>query len=74
MHSDLKLEALFDSGSELNAMHLNVAQKLDLQIKKFNLGAQKIDWSYLDIFGMWLIDFQPKISLKESACLKKHFC
>ena len=35
-----------------------LARKLGLQISKTNIGAQKIDGSVLEIFGMVIADFQ----------------
>ena len=52
-----QVKALLDSGSEVNAMNPNFAQKLSLKVWKPNVGAQKIDGFALEIFGMVIADF-----------------
>ena len=49
---------MFNSGSEVNAMSPAYAKKLSLKTRKTNVGAQKIDSSALEIFGMVIADFQ----------------
>ena len=49
--------ALFDSGSEVNAIHPTLTQKLRLPIRPTNVGEQKIDSTVLDIFEMLVIAF-----------------
>ena len=49
--------ALFDSGSEVNAIHPTLAQKLGLPVRPTNVGAQKIDGTMLDTFGMVVTAF-----------------
>ena len=44
--------ALFDSGSEVNAIHPTLARKLGLPIRSTDVGVQKIDGTMLDTFGM----------------------
>ena len=39
-------------------MNLAFAQKLGLDIRKTNVGAQKIDGSTFETFGMVIVDFQ----------------
>ena len=46
--------------NEINAMTLAYVAKLGLQVQKTNIGAQKIDGSTLNIFGMVLANFQVK--------------
>ena len=53
-----QVKALLDSGSEVNAMNLDYARKLGLKIRRTNIGAQKIDGSALETFGMVIADFQ----------------
>ena len=53
-----QVKALLDSGSEVNAMNPDFARKLGLKIRKTNVGAQKIDGSALETFGMVIADFQ----------------
>ena len=50
-------KALIDSGSKVNAMNSAYAKKLDLRIRQTDVGAQKIDGSYLEIFGMVITSF-----------------
>ena len=53
-----QVRTLLDSGSEINAMNLDYAWKLEFKIRKINIGAQKIDSSALETFGMVIADFQ----------------
>ena len=53
-----QVKALLDSGSEVNAMNSDFAWKLGLKVRKTNVGAQKIDGSALETFGMVIADFQ----------------
>ena len=52
------IRALIDSGSELNAMTPAYTKKLGLQTQKTDVGAQKIDGSSLDTFGIVIAGFQ----------------
>ena len=49
--------ALLDSGSEVNAMHPAFAEKLGLVVRTTNVGAQKIDGTTLEIYGMVVAAF-----------------
>ena len=60
---DKDVRALIDSGSEVNAMHPAYATKLGLRARKIDVGAQKIDKSHLDTFGMVIADFSVKDKL-----------
>ena len=53
-----QVRALLDSSSEVNAMSPAYAKKLGLKTWKTNVGAQKIDGSALETFGMVIADFQ----------------
>ena len=53
-----EVQALIDSGSEVNAMTPAYASRLCLQVHRTDIGAQKIDGSTLKIFGMVLASFQ----------------
>ena len=44
--------ALIDSGSKVNAMNPAYAKKVGILVRKTDVGAQKIDGSHLDTFGM----------------------
>ena len=52
------IPALIVSGSEVNAMTPVYAKQLGLQIRKTDVGAQKIDGSSLQTFGMVIAGFQ----------------
>ena len=54
---DSKTRALLDSGSEVNAMSPAYAKKLGLQVRKTDVGAQKINGSTLETFGMVIASF-----------------
>ena len=49
--------ALFDSGSEVNTIHPTFAWKLRLLIRPTDIGAQKIDGTMLDTFGVVVLAF-----------------
>ena len=51
------VRALVDLGSEVNAMTPTYIAKLGLKVRKTNIGAQKIEGSTLETFGMVLADF-----------------
>ena len=53
-----QVRALLDSDSKVNAMSSAYAKKLGLKTRKTNVGAQKIDGSALETFGMVIADFQ----------------
>ena len=57
------VRALIDSGSEVNAITLAYISKLDLRARHTNVGAQKIDDSILQTFGMVLASFQVEDKL-----------
>ncbi len=50
-------EALLDLGSEVNAMSQAFTQQLGLKIRKTNVGAQKIDGTTLETYGMIVFTF-----------------
>ena len=52
-----QVKALLNSGSKVNAMNPALARKLGLKTRKTNVGAQKIDGSALETFGMVIADF-----------------
>ena len=56
-------QALLDSGSEVNAMNPAYASKLGLRAQRNNIGAQKIDSSTFETFGMVLASFQVEDKL-----------
>ena len=54
---DKDVRALIDSGSKVNVMHPTYTMKLGFHARKFDVGAQKIDRSYLNTFRMVIVDF-----------------
>ena len=52
------VKTLLNSGSEVNTMSLAYAKRWDFKTWKTNVGAQKIDDSALETFGMVIADFQ----------------
>ena len=52
------MRALLNSGSKINAMSPAYAKRLSLKTRKTYVGAQKIDGSALETFGMVIADFQ----------------
>ena len=53
----MPVSVLFDSGSEVNAIYPTFAKELGLSIKSTDVGAQKIDGTTLDTFGMVVAAF-----------------
>ena len=51
------MSALLDSGSEVNAIHPTFAEKLGLVVQTTNIGAQKIDGTTLETYGMVVAAF-----------------
>ena len=49
--------ALLDLGSEVNAMHPAFAKRLGLVVRTTNVGAQKIDSTILETYGMVVAAF-----------------
>ncbi len=52
-----EVQALIDSGSKFNAMTPAYATKLGLTTRKTSVGAQKIDGSPLETYGMVTASF-----------------
>ena len=63
------VSALFDSGSEINAIHPTFAWELVLPIRAMDIGAQKIDDTMLDTFGIVVTAF----SVTDKANREKFF-
>ena len=51
------VSALLDSGSEVNAMYPAFAKRLGLMVRATNVGAQKIDCTILETYGMVVAAF-----------------
>ncbi len=60
-------EALLDSESEVHIMSQAFAQQLCLKTRKINVGAQKIDGTTLETYGM--VDKDGKIRFFEESFL-----
>ena len=65
--------ALLDSGSEVNAIHPTFAQELGLPIRTTDIGAQKIDGTMLDTFGMMVVAFLVTDKANRVKFFKKTF-
>ena len=68
-----QVKALFNSSSEVNVMNPDFARKLGLKVWKTNVGAQKIDGSALETFGMVIADFQMKDKASRPRFFQKTF-
>ena len=51
------VSALLDLGSDVNAIHLAFIEKLGLVVRTINVGAQKIDGTTLETYGMVVAAF-----------------
>ena len=63
-NKDKDVRALIDSSSKVNTMHPAYATKLGLHARKIDVGAQKIDGSHLDTFGIVIADCSVKNKLR----------
>ena len=63
------MSALLDSGSEFNAIHPTFAKELGLRVRSTDVGAQKIDGTTLDTYGMVVAAF----SLMDKANRVRYF-
>ena len=64
---------MLDSGSKVNAMSPAYVQKLDLHIRKTNVGAQNIDASTIETFGMVIVNFQVEDKGSRSRFFQETF-
>ena len=53
-----QVKSLLDSGNKVNVISPTYAKRLSLKTRKTNIGAQNIDGSALETFGMIIADFQ----------------
>ena len=67
------IQALFDLGSEVNAMTPAYAKQLDLQVRKTDVGAPKINGSLLRTFGMVIAGFQVEDKLDKAQFFQESF-
>ena len=63
-NQDKNIRALIDSGSKVNTIYSAYTTKLDLYIRKINVGTQKISRSHLDIFRIVMVDCSVKKKLE----------
>ena len=70
---DKNVRALIDSDSEVNAMYPAYVTKLGLRARKIDVGAQKIDGSHLDTFGIVIADCSVKDKLGRVQFFLKTF-
>ena len=68
-----EVQALIDSGNEVNAMTPGYASKLGLKIRPIDVGAQKIDGSTLLTFGMVLASFRVEDMLGRARFFQETF-
>ena len=71
--NEVQVQALIDSGSEVNAMTLGYTSKLGLKFRLTYFGAQKIDGSTLETFGMVLASFQVEDTLGRAWFFQETF-
>ena len=67
------IQALINSGSEVNAMTPAYAKQLGTQTRKTDVGAQKINRSSLDTFEMVVTGFQVEDKLGRTRFFYKSF-
>ena len=65
--------ALFNLGSEVNAIYLTLIQELGLSIRPTDVGAQKIDGTMLDTFGIVVTAFSMTDKANRVRFFKKIF-
>ena len=68
-----QVQALIDSGSEVNTMHPSFAKQLGLPIRPTDVGAQKIDGTTLDTHGMVVAIFSVIDKANRVRFFKKTF-
>ena len=71
--NETQVQALIDSGSEVNAMTPAYVSRLGLRARHTNVGAQKIDGSTLQTFGTVLADFQVEDKLGKARFFQETF-
>ena len=68
-----EVQALINSGSEVNAINPAYAKKLGLCVRQTDVWAQKIEGSHLDSFGMVIAGFSLQDKLKKVWFLQETF-
>ena len=72
-NEDKDVKALIDSGSKVNIMHPAYTTRLGLRARKIDVGAQKIDGSHLDTFGIVIADCSIKNKLRRVRFFQETF-
>ena len=67
------MQALIDSGSEVNAIHPSFVKQLGLSIRPTDVGAQKIDGTTLDTHGMVVAAFSVEDKANRVRFFEKTF-
>ena len=67
------VRVLIDSGSEVNAITPAYTSKLGFRVRHTDVGAQKIDGSTLQTFGMVLANFQVEDKLGRTRFFQETF-
>ena len=67
------IQALIDSGSEVNAMNPAYTKKLGLRVRQTNVGAQKINGSHLNTFEMVIVGFSLQDKLGKIRFFQETF-
>ena len=68
-----KIQALIDSGSEVNTLTLAYASRIGFQVHRTEIGAQKLDSTTFKIFKMVLASFQVENKLRKTRFFQKTF-
>ena len=65
--------ALFNSGSKVNAIYLTFAKELGLSVRPIDIGAQKIDITILDTYGIVVAAFSVIDKAKQRKLIEETF-
>ena len=68
-----QVNALLNNGSKVNVMNPDFARKLGFKVWKTNVGAQKINGSALETFGIVIADFQVEDKANRPRFFQKIF-
>ena len=71
--SKAQVQALINSKSEVNAIHLAFAKQLGLPIRAIDIGAQKIDGIMLDIYGIVVAAFSVEDKANRARFFEETF-
>ena len=66
-------QALLDLGSKVNTMKPAYAKKLGLHVRQTDVGAQKIDGSHLNTFGIFIAGFSLQDKLGKVRFFQETF-